>query len=112
MRAKVFRRWVLTLLLLCSALWLGWLIWGLAGKAQIAVFQANKTAAEYTLLEARKTALKKDLEILQTARGQDAAIREAFGVAKSGEEVIVVVPQPVATSTPEQTWWEEWFSWF
>jgi ribosome-interacting GTPase 1 len=81
-------------------------------KAQIAVSQANKTAAEYKLLEGRKTALKKDLEVLQTARGKDAAIREAFGVAKSGEEVIVVVPQPVATSTPEKTWWDTVLEWF
>jgi hypothetical protein len=99
------------MLLVCSALWLGWLIWGLLEKAQVAVSKANKTAAEYALLEARKHALEKDLEVLGTPRGQDAAVREAFGVAKNGEEVIVVVPQPVATSTPEKTWWEEWFGW-
>ena len=108
----MWRQGVLVGALTLSAVWLGSLIWGLVGKAQFAVEQANETKAQYAELEARKTALEKDLNILATLRGQDAAIREAFGVAKSGEEIIIVVPSPPATTTPEKSWWERMFEWF
>jgi cell division protein FtsB len=112
MRAREWRRGVLIGVLALVALWLGSLIWGLAGKAHIAVEQANETKAQYAELEARKAALQKDLDILATPRGQDAAIREAFGVAKEGEEVIVVVPPAPATSTPPKSWWQKVLDWF
>ena len=112
MRAKMWREGIVILVLVLLAVWLGSLIWGLAGKAEIAVSQAKQTEAEYKALEARKEALQKDLDTLQTARGQDAAIREAFGVAKSGEEVIVVVPSPAATSSPPESWWQKFLDWF
>ena len=109
---RSWRQWVLGTVLALSALWLGSLIWGLAGKAYIAVEQAQETEAAYQALEARKSALQSDLDTLATPRGQDAAIREAFGVAKSGEEVIVVVPGEPATTTLEKSWWQKVLEWF
>lgn len=109
---KQWRQWLLVGVLLVVALWLGSLIWGIAQKAEVAVREATETKAAYEELENRKAALTGELEFLKTARGQEAAIREAFGVAKVGEEVIVVVPQSPATTTePHKTWWEEWFGW-
>lgn len=108
----MLRQGVLIGVLTITALWLGSLIWSLAGKAQIAVEQAGETEAQYKELEVRKTALQKDLDTLATPRGQDAAIREAFGVAKEGEEVIVMVPPLPATSTPLLPWWKRLFNWF
>ena len=101
----------LGLLLLCSA-WLGYLIWSLSQKAVIAWNEEHLAKAQYASLEARRKVLEARLQALQTPRGQDAAIREAFGVAKLGEEVIVVLPQPVATSTPERSWWQKVLDWF
>lgn len=112
MRMREARRGVLIAVLALSAVWLLSLLWGLAGKANIAITQANQTKAQYADLEARRAKLQADLNTLQTPRGQDAAIREAFGVAKSGEEVIVVVPPAVATSSPPETWWQRVLDWF
>jgi len=92
--------------------WLVSLIWGLAGKARIAVSQANDEKVQYQSLEKRETTLKADLSALNTARGQDAAIRTAFGVARPGEEVIVVVPPATTTPTSTPSWWQKIVNWF
>jgi hypothetical protein len=88
------------------------LIWGLAGKMKIAVTEAHNAEMQYRELEGRKTALEANLAALATARGQDAAIRTSFGVARPGEEVIVVVPPEVKTATSTPSLWEQFLSWF
>lgn len=89
-----------------------YLIWGVTGKVAIAFREEREVKAQYDALEARRTILENDLKALQTPRGQEAAIREAFGVAKPGEEVIVLVPPVAATGTPSLPWWRKVFSWF
>ena len=112
MRTKQMRQGLWIGLLLLVIAWLGSLIWGLAGKAAIAFSEERSTKVEYQSLEARRAALQNNLDTLSTARGQDAAIREAFGVAKPGEEVIVLVPTVPATTTPQLHWWQKLLGWF
>ena len=78
----------------------------------MAVSQANEVKQQYQVLENRKATLEANLSALTTARGQDAAIRTAFGVARPGEEVIVVVPPATATPTTTPTWWQKILNWF
>ncbi len=112
MRSKQWRQGILIGVLLLVAFWLASSIWGLAGKAHIAVSQAGDAQAQYQALEERKATLQSNLAALATSRGKDAAIRTAFGVARPGEEVIVVVPPATATPTATPTWWEKILSWF
>lgn len=112
MRAKQWRHGVLIGVLLLAAFWLISLIWGLAGKAHIAVSQENEAKWQYQTLEDRKTTLEANLAALATERGKDAAIRTAFGVARPGEEVIVVVPPTPAAATTTLSWWQQILSWF
>ena len=112
MRAKQWRQGLITGALLLVALWLGMLIWGLAGKAQIAIRQEHDAKAQYQELEDRKTTLQGNLDTLATPLGKDAAIRQAFSVAKPGEEVIVVVPPATATPTTTPSWWRRVLNWF
>ena len=112
MRAKQLRQGILIGFSLLVAFWLLSLIWGLVGKARIAIEEAHNAERQYQVLEARRTALAADLAALATARGQDAAIRTAFGVARPGEEVIVVVPPSVATTAPPLSWWRKLFRWW
>lgn len=112
MRAKQLRRAVLIGVFLLVDFWLVSLIWGLAGKARIAVSQANEAKAQYQSLEERKKTLEANLSALATPRGQDAAIRTAFGVARPGEEVIVVVPPVTTTPTTTPSWWQKIVNWF
>lgn len=112
MRAKQWRHGLYTGVLMLIALWLLVSIWGLAKKAHVAVSEANEVKAHYAELEGRKATLEANLAALNTDRGEDAAIRTAFGVARPGEEVIVVVPPPPATTTPPRSWWQKLFDLF
>jgi cell division protein FtsB len=107
-----WKQGIVIVALALGALWLGSLVYGLAGKAQIAWQKAHEAKIEYAALEARKHALQADLDALATPRGQDAAIREAFGVAKPGEEVIVVVPPASTTASTTTSWWQWLTGWF
>ena len=112
MRGKQIRRGIIIGFLLLVVAWLVSLIWGLAGKAQVAIREANDAKSQYQALEARKATLQANLDALATPRGEDAAIRTAFGVARRGEEVIVVVPPATTTATATPPWWQRILNWF
>lgn len=111
MNAKEWRKGLTIGVLLLISAWLTSLIWGLIGKAHIAMSQERQARTEYEALETRKTELQANLTALDTDRGKDAAIRTAFGVARPGEEVIVVVPPPPAATTTS-SWWDRFVGWF
>lgn len=112
MHAKEWRRGLLIGVLLLIAAWFVSLIWGLLGKANIAISEEQQAKAKYEALEARKATLTENLAALATERGRDAAIRTAFGVARPGEEVIVVVPPENKAPTTTPSWWKRLFGWF
>jgi cell division protein FtsB len=112
MRTKEWRRGIFIGVLLLVAFWLLSLIWGLIGKTHIAVSQAKDAERQYQSLAARKVSLETSIATLATVRGQDAAIRTAYGVVRPGEEVIVVVPPATTTPTPVLTWWQKIVQWF
>jgi len=112
MRARQLRQGLLIAFYLLVACWLASLIWGLTSKAKVAVSEARDAELRYQSLEERKSKLQANLANLETPLGQDAAIRAAFGVAREGEEVIVVVPPTPSTTTPERTWFGKVRDWF
>ena len=112
MRGKQIRNGAVVGVLLIVIFWLGSLIIGLIGKAQIAIGQAHSAQTDYHALEERKHTLEANIAGLATPLGKDAAIRTAFGVARPGEEVIVVVPPASTTSTSTEPWWHWLFNWF
>ena len=112
MRAKQWRQGILIGILTLIIFWLISLIWGLAGKAQVAVTEARNARAQYQELEERKKTLEANLSALATDRGRDAVIRTTFGVARPGEEVIVVVSPATATPTTTPSWWQRILNWF
>ncbi|MDB5195047.1 MAG: hypothetical protein JWO84_231 [Parcubacteria group bacterium] len=92
-------------------LWLLWLLFGIVRKEEIARHAVADTKAELANLDSRQVTLKQNLAELDTARGQEASLRETYGVAKPGEGVIIVVPPKVATSTPPLPWWRKFLGW-
>ena len=106
------RQGIIIGVLILVAFWLLSLIWGLAGKARVAIEEANNVQRQYEQIEERKHGLEQNLAALNTSRGQDTAIRTMFGVARPGEEVIVVVPPATATTTQPLSWWEKILNWF
>lgn len=92
-------------------IWLLILVWGIARKEELARHAEHDTKAELASLETRRATLQANLNELETPRGQEATLRQDFGVAKPGEQVIVVVPPKAATSTPPRTFWQKFFGW-
>ncbi len=111
-RSHTVRQGVVAALLILVSFWFGMLIFGLVGKAQFAWQISHQTQNDAQALSSRQHALEKSITRLNSSRGKEAAIRTAFGVARAGEKVIVVVPSKVSTSTPSQkSWWQNILSW-
>ena len=99
-----------TLKLLALALaccWLALLVVGILKKQEIARHAVADTQAELALLEERRSTLAANLAELDTERGQEASLRQNFGVARPGEEVIIVVPKKELPPPPELTFWQK-----
>ena len=105
------KEYVIAGLLALAILWLLWLIWGLARKEEIARHAVANTRNDLATLETRKKILEGNLAELSTERGKEATLRQTYGVAKEGEEVIIVVPPKEATTTPKIPWWKKAFYW-
>lgn len=106
------RIYLVAALLACLIVWLLVLIVGLARKEERARHAAKDTEAQLLILEEREATLQATLDELATTRGQEATLRESYGVARPGEEVIIVVPPKAATTTPPLPWWKRTLGWF
>ncbi len=93
-------------------LWLLWLLFGIIRKEEIARHAVADTKAELATLDSRQTTLKQNLAELDTERGQEASLRETYGVAKPGEGVIIVVAPKAVTTAPPLPWWRKVMGWF
>lgn len=103
---------VVTTILVCAVVWLLVLIVGIVQKEERARKAARDTEAQLAILKEREATLQATLDELATERGQEATLRETYGVARPGEEVIIVVPPKEATSTPPLPWWKKALGWF
>lgn len=99
-------------LLALALVWLVVLIFGIFRKEEIARHAAAETRAELATLEEREHTLQGTISELSTDRGQEATLRETYGVARPGEEVIIVVPGEEATTTLKLPWWKGVLGWF
>ncbi len=109
---KRIGEYVLAAVLALAILWLLWLIWGIARKEEIARRTVRDTRAELAILRTRQQVLEGNMKELSTERGKEATLRQTYGVAKPGEEVIIVVPPKEATTTVQVPWWKKTLNWF
>lgn len=103
----------LAALLTLLILWFAYLLWGIVQKEERARADVRDTKAQLASLESREATLNSDLDALATPRGKEAAMRDTLGVARPGEEVIIVVPPLAATtSASAPSWWDWFLGWF
>lgn len=88
-------------------LWLGVLVVSIYRKEQVARLTVNETKAELAALDARKATLSGTVQDLNTPRGQEESVRDTYGVAKPGEDVIIVVPKKETAPPPQMTFWDK-----
>jgi cell division protein FtsB len=92
-------------------IWLLFMNVNIIRKEEIARKAAHDTQAQLASRKARQNTLQGSINELSTPRGQEATVRETFGVAKPGEGEIIVVPPKEATTTPPVSFWHRWFGW-
>jgi cell division protein FtsB len=72
------------------------------GRYQIAKDMENRRVTvekELAELLTRKAELEKDVRYLEGERGIEAEMRRQFDVAKAGEQVVIIVEDPVVENT-------------
>jgi len=106
------REYLIAGALALAIVWLLFLILGIYRKEEVARHAAAETQEQLRTLKEREDTLRGNLEELGTERGHEATLRETYGVARPGEEVIIVVPPKEATSTPKLPWWKKTLGWF
>lgn len=87
-------------------------VWGIAKKESVARHAVRDREAELAALELRRAAFEANVAELSTTRGQEAALRKSHGVAKPGEEVIIVVPAEEMPEEPKISLWKRFLGWF
>lgn len=81
-------------------------------KEEIARRTAAESKQEVADLEERYATLQANLSDLDTDRGREASYREQFGVARPGEEVIIVVAPETEEPQTGLTWWRKFLGFF
>jgi cell division protein FtsB len=89
-----------------------WNIIGLTKKLQETHKNKKLQEAEISNLEKRKEKLSSDIEKLGTDKGKEEMIRENFGLAKEGENIIVIVEDKNQTKTSAVEKENKFFSFF
>ena len=107
-----YKEYAIIIGLIVLILWLCWMVYGIARKEEVARKAVKDTEQELAALEERKRTLEGDLLALETERGQEAVLRETYGVVKPGEEVIVVVPPKEPPPPPPAPWWKKVLNFF
>jgi cell division protein FtsB len=89
-----------------------WAVWGIAQKQEIARRAVDDRKSELAVLSERKAVFEENLAELSTERGQEATLRQNHGVARAGEEVIIVVPPKEDELDPYMPWYKRLLGWF
>lgn len=89
-----------------------WAVWGIARKEEIARSAVDDRKAELAVLQERKAVFEQNLAELSTERGQEATLRQNHGVARAGEEIIIVVPPKEDELDPHMPWYKRLLGWF
>ncbi len=92
--------------------WLTYLLIDIVGKEERARHAAEEAKEELQALGERHGTLERNLDDLDTSRGLESAYRDQFGVARPGEEVIIVVSPEEETPQGGLSWWRKFLGWF
>ena len=113
---RLFWRRLLTLGVLILVLFGLWAVADIYMKERESSDLREQSEAQLNDLETRQDALNARIAALQTERGQEAALRDAYQVGKPGEGAITIVDKPASTSPvygeDKRSWWQKIFWWW
>lgn len=111
-RSEMMREYAIAGALAILFVVLAWAVWGIARKEEIARGAVESRKAELAVLKERKAVFEENLAELSTERGQEGTLRQNHGVAKAGEEVIIVVPPKEEEMGPPLPWYKKFLGFF
>lgn len=111
-RVIPIREYLIAAALALAILWLLFLIFGITRKEEVARHAVKDTQAQLAQLNTQRATLQQNINDLSTQRGQEAVMRQTYGVAKPGEEVIIVVPPKDPPPAPQLSWYQKLVAWF
>ena len=83
-------------------------------KQQFTKENLDKVRNDWQSLEVRQQKLMSEINWLKTQGGTEAEIREKYGLAKPGEEVITIVDRNIdeaVSPTDERSFWQKVWNW-
>lgn len=89
--SKYLETWPSIFVLFLLVIVIGFGVAGLLGGLRETIKNKNIANAKVLELEERKTRLSYDIENLETDSGKEKIFRENYGLAKEGEELIIIV---------------------
>lgn len=111
-RVQKTGEYLLATFLVLIVLILAWAVWGIAQKEERARRAVEDRKQELAVLKERKAVFEQNLAELSTERGQEATLRQNHGVARPGEEVIIVVPPKEDELNPSMPWYTRLMGFF
>lgn len=89
-----------------------WNVWHFGNKMPETARNKTLVAEKAEALRQQKINLETDIQKLETDRGKEEFFRENYGLAKEGEEVIVIVEAKTPAETPRPGALSGFFSFF
>ncbi|MEK7106708.1 MAG: hypothetical protein AAB899_00780 [Patescibacteria group bacterium] len=91
-------------------------VWKAYRKEQESLALRQEAEIQLEDIAKRRAQLKTDIAKLNTPRGMEEALREQYLLAKSGENLIIIVdpptPAPIETTSSVMEWFQNSLSWF
>lgn len=115
--ARLFLKRIVLMLLCTVVAGASWGVWGVYQKERESRVMRVEHEQELKDLIARKGALEEKIETLKTAQGKATMLREEFGLAAAGENVIVIVDPTqsethASSSIAQKDWLHKLIPWW
>lgn len=86
-------------------------VWNVYGKEQDSRAMKERAQQELADLQSQENRLHTDISRLETARGQEEALREQYAVGRPGERLVIIVepdkPAPVEATSSLSVWFHK-----
>ena len=89
--------------------------WGVYKKERESAANVVRAQNELKRITDREALLNSEIARLNTEDGIEEEIRTKYGVAKPGEQVLIITETEKPTTTPiieEKSWWQNFLGWF
>lgn len=106
--ARLFWRRITLVSLMAVSVFAAFAVWGVYKKEQESRMLRLQAESQLYDLQDQQRNLSERISGLNTQKGKEAILREQYGVAKSGESVVIIVEAEKADMAPEESGVRVW----